>query len=266
MAEGKELEETIIITVANQKGGVGKSTITALLATSFHHLSDVSVCIIDCDHQQTLLRMRERDLKYVALLRQEYEEAKQEGIAVEDLPEGIDAPVYPVIKAELDKLVDMLKEVSAQYDVIFLDVPGLLDFGGELSEATKTILKQIYLSTDMLLIPLTPSRLDIDSTQQFVDYSNEVVKLKRAHGLDMKLYAVVNRANRTIENKYLADVAETEGLHLFDTRIRDLTRYKRDVSTILPIYTSEEDEVYRLASELYNEIEKTLSVEDEEAR
>jgi cellulose biosynthesis protein BcsQ len=82
----------------------------------------------------------------------------------------------------------------------------------------------------------------------------------------MKLYAVVNRANRTIENKYLADVAETEGLHLFDTRIRDLTRYKRDVSTILPIYTTEEDEVYRLASELYNEIEKTFSVEDEEAR
>ena len=59
-------KETLFVALSNQKGGVGKSAFTILLASYFHYVENLNVAVIDCDSpQHSLVRMRERDKKAI---------------------------------------------------------------------------------------------------------------------------------------------------------------------------------------------------------
>ena len=54
------------IALSNQKGGVGKSTMTVLLASYFHYVKGKNVAVIDCDYPQfSIQALRSRDMKNV---------------------------------------------------------------------------------------------------------------------------------------------------------------------------------------------------------
>ncbi|WP_333598635.1 ParA family protein, partial [Paraprevotella clara] len=40
----------ILVAFSNQKGGVGKSTITVLLASYFNYVRGIDVAVVDCDY------------------------------------------------------------------------------------------------------------------------------------------------------------------------------------------------------------------------
>ena len=42
----------VSIAVCNQKGGVGKSTFTVLLASYLHYFAGYDVLVVDCDYPQ----------------------------------------------------------------------------------------------------------------------------------------------------------------------------------------------------------------------
>ena len=83
-------KEPLFVAISNQKGGVGKSALTVVLASYFHFEKDLNVAIIDCDSpQHSLVRMRERDKKtvtgsayYQQLLRQQWEPVQWEMVSV----------------------------------------------------------------------------------------------------------------------------------------------------------------------------------------
>lgn len=53
-------KDTVLVAVCNQKGGVGKSTMTIMLAGYYHYLKGLNVAVIDCDYPQySLVRMKE---------------------------------------------------------------------------------------------------------------------------------------------------------------------------------------------------------------
>ena len=53
-----------IIGVSSGKGGVGKSTMTVLLASYFHYVKGKNVAVIDCDYPQfSIQALRSRDMK-----------------------------------------------------------------------------------------------------------------------------------------------------------------------------------------------------------
>ncbi len=55
-----------IISILNQKGGVGKSNVTTLLANIFHFHFDFKIAVIDCDFpQHTIAKKRQRELKVI---------------------------------------------------------------------------------------------------------------------------------------------------------------------------------------------------------
>ena len=74
-------KDTVLVAVCNQKGGVGKSTMTIMLAGYYHYLKGLNVAVIDCDYPQySLVRMKERDMRTVEnsdyfkqLLKSQYE-------------------------------------------------------------------------------------------------------------------------------------------------------------------------------------------------
>ena len=43
------MSKTRFVAFATQKGGIGKSTITALVANYFHNVKGYNVAVIDCD-------------------------------------------------------------------------------------------------------------------------------------------------------------------------------------------------------------------------
>lgn len=45
-------KEPLFVALSNQKGGVGKSTFTVLLASYFHYQKGYNVLVVDCDYPQ----------------------------------------------------------------------------------------------------------------------------------------------------------------------------------------------------------------------
>lgn len=46
------MSEPVFVAFATQKGGAGKSTLTALTASYLHYLEGVDVMVMDCDDRQ----------------------------------------------------------------------------------------------------------------------------------------------------------------------------------------------------------------------
>ena len=77
------------IALSNQKGGVGKSTMTVLLASYFHYVKGKNVAVIDCDYPQfSIQALRSRDMKNVErseflqqLLCRQYERNGEESLS-----------------------------------------------------------------------------------------------------------------------------------------------------------------------------------------
>ena len=58
--------KTLKISFSTQKGGVGKSTMTTLLASVLHYRLGFNVLVLDCDFpQHSLTNMRERDKRTI---------------------------------------------------------------------------------------------------------------------------------------------------------------------------------------------------------
>lgn len=56
----------ILVAFSNQKGGVGKSTVTVVLASYFNYVRGLKVAVVDCDYPQfSLEKLRGRDLKNI---------------------------------------------------------------------------------------------------------------------------------------------------------------------------------------------------------
>src|SRR5699024_11162112 len=82
------------ISFATQKGGVGKSTMTSLLASVLHYRLGYNVLIMDCDFpQHSLTKMRERDKRTV--MQNEYHKR----VALKQF-QNISKKAYPIIKCK----------------------------------------------------------------------------------------------------------------------------------------------------------------------
>ena len=122
-----------IITVANQKGGVGKSTLTHLLAHGFKD-KGYSVLAVDLDIQGNLtyaLNVDEPNYSTYDLLTNKAT-AQQIRIQLEGMDvlpansnlAGIDLEVKAIGKEY--RLKNALKEMQANYDYIIIDTPPTL--------------------------------------------------------------------------------------------------------------------------------------------
>ncbi|MCB2010002.1 MAG: ParA family protein [Geminicoccaceae bacterium] len=135
-----------IVTVGNLKGGTGKSTITVNLACALA-TGGRSVCVVDCDPQAT---------SYKWLARGECD------VAAERMPvEKISSVEGWMLKA--GRLVE-------EYDVILVDLPAVVT----------PAVASAFLLSHVILIPVTPSAVDIDGTERVLRH----VRTTREERLD----------------------------------------------------------------------------------
>ena len=129
-----------IISFANQKGGSGKTTLSANLAVLWAN-SDYKVAVIDSDAQKSLTYWLEARKKYYG-----------------DEPTGIDSYSF-----DSKYLRDEIKTIKRKYDFIVIDSPPSITY--------ETI--QIVKASDAIYVPVQPSPLDLMATIPFLNIAKE---------------------------------------------------------------------------------------------
>lgn len=106
-------KEPLLIAFASQKGGVGKSAFTVLVASILHYQKGLKVGVVDCDSpQHSISRMRDRDIESV----QESDFLK---VALYRQHEQIRKRSYPVIKSNPEKAIEDLYRYIEEQDAVF---------------------------------------------------------------------------------------------------------------------------------------------------
>ena len=149
-------KKTVKISLSTQKGGVGKSTMTTLLASILHYRMKYNVLVMDCDFpQHSLTHLRERDKGAIM------QNAYHKKAAMKQF-QAIDKKAYPIISCKADSALDTASEYVSQLtvapDVIFFDLPGTANTKGVLTTLTKM---------DYIFSPITADRLVVESTLGF---------------------------------------------------------------------------------------------------
>lgn len=154
----------VFVAMCNQKGGVGKSAMTILLAGYYHYLKGLNVAVVDCDYPQySLIRLKERDMRTV----ENSEYFKQQMI---NQWNRIQKKAYPIVGAEAEKARDAADKLAKEgdYDLIIVDLPGTVNSRGVFN----TIVNMDYVIT-----PIAPDRIVMQSSLAFsttvIDYSKE---------------------------------------------------------------------------------------------
>ncbi|UIR58019.1 ParA family protein [Sphingobacterium sp. SRCM116780] len=149
-------KQTLKVSIYTQKGGVGKSTITTLLASVLHYRLGYNILVMDCDFpQHSLTNMRDRDKKNIM-------ESDFHKKAAMKQYQSINKKAYPIVKCKaedaLHKALEHVNQLAVEPDIIFFDLPGTANTKGVLS-ALK--------SMDFIFSPITADRLVVESTLAF---------------------------------------------------------------------------------------------------
>ena len=137
-----------IIMFGNQKGGIGKSTLTILTANALAASEfDYRVLVIDNDMQRSITSIRQYDSEVVE---EEYEDGFK-------FPYDVKALTYPQIR---DKIVDFDKD----YDFILIDTPGRIDLEQDIKQQEIT---KLLSFVDFVFVPFKGGALNLDSTLRY---------------------------------------------------------------------------------------------------
>lgn len=236
------IKQPLKISFSTPKGGVGKTTITTIIASALHFRLGFSVLVIDCDFPQySLDKMRERDLKTV--MQNDYHRR-----AAIKLYQQINKKAYPVIrcKAEdaLEKAAEYINESGLHFDFIFFDLPGTVN--------TKGVLTTLG-TMDFIFAPITADRVVAESTLSFATaylQASETSKDNKEQYLWLFWNQVDGREKTNLYDAYQKVIKELE-LSIMNTRIMDSKRFRKE---------TEESENYIFRSSLLAAEEKLLRI------
>lgn len=148
-------QQTVLIALSNQKGGVGKSTIAVTLASYLHYTKEKNVAVIDCDKgQHSLNRLRDRE-------KQAVEKVDEYKVLMMEQWERIKKKAYPIVESTPQRVrgdIDELLASDTEYDIILVDLPGSTSTAGVLST---------IVNVDYILVPIVADRFDMQSTLGF---------------------------------------------------------------------------------------------------
>ncbi|QYY33552.1 AAA family ATPase (plasmid) [Cupriavidus pinatubonensis] len=186
------MKKAYTIALANQKGGVGKTTVGLNLASAFH-LGGTETALVDADPQNTSLRWATSG-------------AETLGIAVTSL-----APAGNKIGNEIAKL-------QRKYDLVVVDCPGNLE-----DPRTPEVLKV----ADFCLMPLGPSPADLFSTLAMI---REVAAIRRRDNPGLNSALMLNAVNgKTKMRGEIIKLLEEQdvGTHLLKCQIAQREIYRQ---------------------------------------
>lgn len=213
-------KEPLFVAISNQKGGVGKSVVTALLASHFHYAKGLNVAVIDCDApQHSLYRMRERDIQTVG----GHNSYKQ---LIMLQWKRIQKKAYPIVSTTAEKAREAATGIAeiGNFDIIFVDLPGTVNSKGVFNA---------ILGMDYVITPIIADRIVMQSSLSFSSTIKAVVKGRKDLPLKDIMFLWNKRDRR--KNTEVFDASNIMlrelGLTLLDTVLPETCRYDKELST-----------------------------------
>lgn len=212
-------KKPLFIAFSSQKGGVGKSTFTALSASTLHYRLGYNVAVLDCDYpQHSLLKMRERDLKTV-MENESFKRMAQKQFMT------INKKAYTIqdCRAEtaMEEVSELLRFSTVPIDVVFFDLPGTVNSSG--------ILKTL-MSMDYIFSPITADRVVVESTLSFTQALTDII-MKSGNSNIKGMHLFWNQVDGR-EKSHLYDLYSNFisglGFSLMNTQITDSKRFRKE--------------------------------------
>ena len=217
-------KKTLKISFSTPKGGVGKSTMTALLSSVLHYRLGFNVLVMDCDFpQHSLANMRERDLK--TIMQNDYHKR-----SAMKLYQSINKKAYPIIscKAEdaLSKALEYVNQSAIEPDITFFDLPGTAN--------TKGVLTTLR-TMDFIFSPISADRLVMESTLSFTKAFlglPETAESNENQKMWMFWNQVDGREKTGVYEAYQSVINELD-LSVMISRIMDSKRFRKETDDTL---------------------------------
>ena len=212
-------KKTLKISFSTQKGGVGKSTMTTLLASVLHYRLGFNVLVMDCDFpQHSLTNMRERDKR--TIMQNDYHKK-----AAMKQFQSINKKAYPIIQHKAEKVLEAAQEFlntsTVAIDVIFFDLPGTVN--------TPDILKALA-GMHHIFTPITADRVVMESTLIFTQLLHDVIMKKGETSIEtINLFwnQVDGRESTPLYGVYNQLIKQL-GLSLMQSQIKSSTRFRKE--------------------------------------
>ena len=222
-------KEPLFVALSNQKGGVGKSTLTVLLASYFHYHKAKNVLVVDCDYpQHSMMTMREWDIKNVektprlqSLLVEQFGDTGRKAYNIlASTPEQAKETAYGFIDRS-----------DTEYDLVLLDLPGTVNTPGIL---------EAIINMDYVFTPITQERMVMQSSMSFVLSIREYLLHHKGVPLrDIHMFwnKMDKRVSRDLYDAYM-EIIRSLGLPVLNTVLPAAERYKKDVGLNGQIFRS----------------------------
>ncbi|MEC3881825.1 ParA family protein [Parapedobacter sp. 10938] len=220
----------MIVSIANQKGGAQKTTLTSLLATTVHYsLPQANVAVIDADIQSSIFNFRKREMAAM-----ERDSSKKEKF--EQIQEHLGKEMFPIVRADAESggVLDAMQDLQEKgYNMILVDMPGTIQAGG---------LFDIYRNINYLFIPLDCDDQSQDSTFSFLKKIKELIldNGDLEHNMvDYSLFFTKHEANPILRShkkfERLRASLKAQDIHLLDNVFPNSDRWRTSItSTVLP--------------------------------
>jgi chromosome partitioning protein len=251
----------MIITVANQKGGVGKTT-TAINLSAAVANKGFKTLLIDLDPQANS-SMSYVDVRQVT--KSMYDVLVSEEVPFEDVivatpvdnlslaPSRIAlAKLESKLIGELDgpfRLKDKMKDVGSHYDYVFIDTPPTLGM----------ITVNALVASTHVLVPIQSSYFALEGTDDLLE-TIEKIKARPNPNLQLLGVVITMHDKRTTLAKDIHDqIGSVFGDRLFNTvitksiRLEESPAYKESIFTFAP-KSSGAAEYYSLSEEILSRV------------
>ena len=167
------MDDTIIIIFANQKGGVGKTTLCAVFA-NYLVKKGCPVLVVDCDGQQSIKERRKNDLLVY---------------------EGQDVKLpYDVVSFDISKtehLLVFIENLKRSRGIVLVDSPGTLDLQG---------LVILLCSSNFIVCPFHYDKTTVPSTVGFIGMLARL-KAEMGNRMNSQLVLIPNRQDPRVGKK-----------------------------------------------------------------
>lgn len=161
------MQTPVIVTFANQKGGVGKTTLCVTFA-NYLVTKGVRVLIVDCDFQHSILKCRRSDLRKYGTGTVPYDVVEKEATD----------------RDEMTVLMETLHN-EPSIEVALVDSPGSLKAPG---------LVPLFVNSDIIVIPFHYDLVTVPSTASFIMFLDRL-KQAMAGGMKSRLFMVPNMSD-----------------------------------------------------------------------